>query len=158
MSSSDKTEFLGLNSWLGSDKPQRADFNFDNYIIDNAMNNHSKDMNVHISNQERGKWNSPYFFGVYYGDGTTKRTVDLNCPFIPSFGIVFAGNCPVALTDFTAKANYNYFALISKRSSTIGVTLSGGNLIVEQSTTAKTGSEFCYMNVAGVTYSYLLFR
>lgn len=34
MGSTNKTSNLKLNSWIGSDKPQRVDFNYDNNILD----------------------------------------------------------------------------------------------------------------------------
>ena len=37
MPTSNKTEHLGLNQWLGTDKPKRADFVEDNAAIDHAM-------------------------------------------------------------------------------------------------------------------------
>jgi len=39
MPSTNKTEFLGLNHWSGSDKPKREDFVGDNLIIDSALGN-----------------------------------------------------------------------------------------------------------------------
>lgn len=55
MSSTNKTEKLGLNSWIGSDKPKRIDFNTDNEIIDRAISEHTEDTVVHINAEEREK-------------------------------------------------------------------------------------------------------
>ena len=43
MSSSNKTE-LGLNLWLGGDKPKREDFCNDNLIIDKQITEHKNDV------------------------------------------------------------------------------------------------------------------
>ena len=40
MASTNKTEYLSLNAWVESDRPQRADFNSDNSIIDSALGAH----------------------------------------------------------------------------------------------------------------------
>ncbi len=71
MSSTNKTEKLGLNSWIGSDKPKRIDFNTDNEIIDRAVSQHTEDTVVHINAEERERWNNYMFTGMYYGDGST---------------------------------------------------------------------------------------
>lgn len=59
MSSTNKTPNLGLNSWVGPDKPKMADFNFDNNIVDEsfaslmgAINSHSSSP-VHITVTDR---------------------------------------------------------------------------------------------------------
>lgn len=47
MSSSNKTE-LGLNLWLGGDKPKREDFCNDNLIIDKQITEHKNDVSYHV--------------------------------------------------------------------------------------------------------------
>lgn len=43
MASTNKTETLGLNQWIGSDKPKMEDFNSDNRLIDTALAGHRAD-------------------------------------------------------------------------------------------------------------------
>ena len=52
MSSTNKTE-IGLNLWLGGDKPKREDFCNDNLIIDKQIIDHKIDMSCHVSEEER---------------------------------------------------------------------------------------------------------
>ena len=58
MSSTNKTE-IGLNLWLGGDKPKREDFCNDNLIIDKQIIDHKNDMSCHVSEEERNKWKKP---------------------------------------------------------------------------------------------------
>ena len=58
MASTNKTETLGLNQWIGSDKPKMEDFNSDNRLIDTALAGHRADQTVHVSAQERAAWNA----------------------------------------------------------------------------------------------------
>ena len=96
MSSTNKTDHLGLNNWLGTDKPKREDFNFDNNLIDNAFYSHTNNEVVHTSADERAKWNSPYYISTYVGNGSVTRTVETGCPFTPAFGMIFAaGRMPM---------------------------------------------------------------
>ena len=66
MSSTNKTKNLQLNSWIGSDRPKREDFNADNSIIDKAITDHVEDNTVNITSEERGIWNNYMFTGSYY--------------------------------------------------------------------------------------------
>lgn len=158
MSSSNKSEFLGLNEWTGSDIPKMADFNYDNSVIDAAMHAHCNDTDGHINGGEREKWNSPYYMNVYFGDSLANRTIVTNCPFDPTFGIIFANVTAPDTVNFSTNMHTHFSAFVSKRASTLGAGLSGRNLTVRQSTTAITGSEYASLNATGYTYCYILFR
>lgn len=53
MSSTQKTDYLSLNQWVTTDIPTRTDFNYDNEMIDTAINNHCSDDNIHVAQAER---------------------------------------------------------------------------------------------------------
>lgn len=158
LSSTNKTPSLELNSWIGSDIPSREDFNRDNSIIDRVISEHAEDTEAHTTAQEKAVWGSPYYLGTYMGNGSATRSVTLGCDFEPSWGIVFAVNTFTTISDFANQADYNYFALISKRGSTIGVSLSGKTLSVIQSGAPVSGSEFRNYNQSGTSYVYVVFR
>lgn len=159
MGSTNKTS-LGLNSWIGSDKPQREDFNSDNEIIDNAITAHIEDDEAHISPQEREMWNSFVKMGTYFGDGKVERTIELDCDFAVSFIIIFARNRAVSSTVFSQSKNYNYTAFVSRTSSSMGAKIGSDlkSIIVSQSATAVMNNEFANLNESGVAYTYILFR
>ncbi len=159
MSSSNKTANLKLNSWLGSDSPKREDFNNDNQIIDNAISAHIADQTLHIVSGERDKWNKPYYLMTYYGNGAASRTLSYSgAGFTPSWGIIFALNYPPSVADFANESNYNYFAVFSTKGCTAGVSYTGNQLTVIQSSAAVMKTEFRNMNATGVTYACILFR
>lgn len=158
MSSSSKTENLRLNNWSGSDIPKREDFNMDNSIIDSVLGSHIEDTAVHITNEERTKWNSHYYIGTYVGNNSSSRNITLGCSFEPSWGIVFAVGTMPSINDYTNRANYNYFGIVSLNGSTIGLSLSGRQLTAVQSTTAVSGTEYRNFNEGGNTYVYIVFR
>lgn len=69
MSSTYKTTNLGLNQFVGSDRPKMEDFNFDNQQIDQKFQEHVLS-NLHLTEQQReqlGK--ASYQIGSYSGDG-----------------------------------------------------------------------------------------
>lgn len=160
MSSTNKTENLGLNSWIGSDKPKRVDFNTDNEIIDKAITEHEADMEKHITQQERDRWNNYMYTGVYYGNGSVQREIDTNCPFEARAGFVFANSRTISVTRFDDSQNINYFGLFGLYANTIGITLDldGKTLRLTQSTSAVTVNEYANYNESGVAYQYVLFR
>lgn len=52
MASTYKTNYLGLNQFVGSDKPKMDDFNFDNETIDQKFQEHVQS-SLHITEEER---------------------------------------------------------------------------------------------------------
>ena len=67
MTSTYKTNYLGLNKFVGSDKPKMDDFNFDNETLDQKFQEHVQS-SLHITEEERqmlGKAN--YVIGTYTG-------------------------------------------------------------------------------------------
>lgn len=159
MGSAQKTDFLSLNKWISTDIPKREDFNYDNMAIDNAFKSHNDNTSMHVSETERAAWNEPHFVGFYYGNGSNSaRTIETECSFIPSFAIVFAGNSPPGVTEFTGKLHRNRFAFLTKRASSTGVSLSGKNIVIAATGTIAETSETTEYNRNGGLYCYILFR
>ena len=52
MSSSNKTSYLGLNQFVGSDKPKMEDFNADNRLLDEKMQQHVQSQ-LHLTEQQK---------------------------------------------------------------------------------------------------------
>ena len=78
MASTNMTEHLKLNQWIGSDKPKMADFNADNRKVDQAVGSHTADQTMHLTEAERAAWNKAIpIVGGYTGDGTPMRAVEM---------------------------------------------------------------------------------
>lgn len=157
MSSTNKTQNLQLNSWLGSDVPQMEDFNRDNVIIDSAISSHGSNVDIHLTASERQKWNNPYFMFTYYGNGSASRSITVESSFVPKWGIIFAVNKTADVTDFNNKADYNYLAFVSSSGSMQGASLSAKQLTVTQPPSAALGNEYKAFNEVGVTYVCIMF-
>ncbi len=158
MSSTNKTEYLGLNSWVSTDMPKRVDFNDDNSKIDQAMKTHCGDKQMHVTDADRQRWDCPYFMGYYHGDGQTSRVVETECPFLPSFGIVLAGGMPPSAVNFSMSMKNNYFAFIGIRTGTSGVSFSGTSIKISSNGSPVIYNEYMNLNISGVTYCYIFFR
>lgn len=158
MASSYSTENYNLNKWVESDIPEMSDFNLDNEIIDEALSTHANDTVVHISKQERTKWNNAIHFQLYYGNGSASQAVALTCDFSPRMCIVFSSGTLPGLTDFTNKSHYNYFGIATTSGSVLGLSLSGKTLTAQQNTVPVMSTEFRQYNEKGASYIIVAFR
>lgn len=158
MSSTNKTTNYQLNSWVGSDIPQREDFNSDNEIIDNVLSTHLSDSNIHTTAKEKKVWNSPCTTITYYGDGSSSRVIALQTDYNPSWGLIFAIGKPLQICDFDNKASYSYGGFFSNRGCSMGISLSAKNLGLTQSSSAMYDYEYRSLNEKGVTYIVVAFR
>lgn len=155
MSSTYKTTYLGLNKFVGTDRPKMDDFNFDNETVDQKFQEHVES-NLHITEEERkllGKAN--YVMGTYTGDGQSSRTLSFEFPI--DFGIIFAVKEPLALFQATANITYVYSAMISPSGCSKGVYTTEGGFIVQQTNTNPPDGKKSMLNQEGTTYVYLLF-
>lgn len=160
MSSTNKTNNLKLNKWIGSDKPMRVDFNYDNEVIDSVITQHTTDAVAHITDEERAKWNTYVHIGMYFGDGSSSRKIATNCPFNINAGFIFAVSRPSSIFYSSDGRKYNYTAMFSSMGEGSGVKLQSDmkTLSVTQSSQAVINKEYMNLNESGVSYVYILFR
>ncbi|MCC8073168.1 MAG: hypothetical protein LIO62_03470 [Clostridiales bacterium] len=160
MSSTNKTENISLNSWIGTDIPSRLDFNYDNETIDTVITEHKNDTISHITEDERDTWNNYMYTGVYSGNGSASRTVETSCPFDIRFAVVFANNRPLSIITSSDGAKHNYSGFASQTSNSSGISLSSDyrSLTVTQSSAAVLENEYVNLNEVGTSYCYILFR
>lgn len=137
MSSSEKTEYLKLNAWLGTDRPQRIDFVDDNTIIDTAIKNHVQNATMHCTSTEKAKLENPYTAISYTGTGEESNTITF--AFSPKMAIVFCKDTPPTQTDSSGNTLVNTAMVVKSNGGTGGATISGYNLTVTQSATAVEG-------------------
>ena len=157
MPTKNKTENLGLNSWLGTDKPMREDFVSDNEKIDKAITDHLNDTDMHMSAEKLASLGTPFEIGVYMGDGNASKTISLD--FAPKLAIVFLRSAPPAEYDAANGYTICNSAIIAANGG--GGSL-GGNIVmktirVSQSTTASNG-RFTNLNKLNSPYVYIAFK
>ena len=158
MASTYKTNELNLSKWVESDIPDMNDFNNDNAILENVISNHNSDISIHLTNEERQKWNSIYGLKVYTGDGKTTQSIKLNFGFRPSFCIVFAVDSPPGVVDIPNDTHYNYFGIASISGSNSGLSLSGETLTVTSSSVMVSKYEMRSYNEISRSYLIIGFR
>lgn len=136
MASSNKTETLGLNQWLGTDKPKRDDFNADNLAIDQAVKNLQESVDMAM--------------GSYTGTGIVSgRFIEFGfrpkAVFIWSAGRVF-NSTHIFYASYTGQENSNFTLFAT------GVAISNS---VENDSDGQYTRD---INQEGRTYYYLALR
>lgn len=138
MSSTNKTEYLGLSGWVYSDTPKMTDFTTDNAIIDSILGEHINDDSIHLSEADRAKLGGTISSTVIAGSGSASRTITLDAS--PKMVQIFLKNSPSASwnSEKSCMVVNSAFALQNGVSSG-GVSLTGNNLVVTNSTAPSNG-------------------
>lgn len=103
MSSSYKTNYLGLNRFVGTDHPKMEDVNFDNQTIDAKFQEHIESK-LHITEEERQQLGKAgVIVGSYTGDGSSTRTITLEEAV--GFGVVFASGESMVVPSSSGPVN-----------------------------------------------------
>lgn len=142
MASTNKTERLGLNQWLETDRPQRGDFNSDNLILEEVVASHTEDSSIHLTSAEKSKVKVPFATMVYLGDGNTQQRITM--PFVASLYFVFADGMPMSVYDSTLDCTRVYAGCTGTGSAgSSGVGISDGMLTVSSDAEAESGIMNC---------------
>lgn len=156
MPTNNKTS-IGLNNWLGTDKPKRSDFVQDNTLLDTLLSAHFNDTSKHLSAADRTLLEQGYVVGTYSGDGQANQ--DITLPFEAKLIFVFFSR--KNLNVFRQSAGYNEmnFGIATNSGCSLGVFLDKATLTVSQTlTTPSAGGTLVNLNVSGNTYIYIAFR
>lgn len=158
MPTNNKTANLSLNNWLETDKPKRIDFVENNTILDTVIGTHIADQISHLSSADRALLSAPFVRGVIAGtgDATYAHALDIS----PKFVIVFMRNRPFFEHDTTN--GYTIcncgIALTSAYGSSSGLSLSGSNLTLKQTTGTPSDGIFFNLNKYNEQYVYIAFK
>lgn len=156
MPTTNKTPNLGLNNWVGTDKPKRTDFVEDNTIIDTVISTHIKDSTLHLSADDRTALEKPVVTGLICGNGAASALFTL--PFTPRAVFIFNSG---AVTEYRADKQYtvvNTGAAVGT-SHTPGISVSGADVTLYQSQTEpQAGGVFFNLNMNYGQYFYIAIR
>lgn len=172
MPSSNKTLSLGLNKWLGSDKPKKDDFNADNQKLDDAyktmntaltgatssISGHTGNSGIHITAAERTAWNGKdkAVSGSYKGDGANSRKITLG--FSPRFGFVYAENAAVIQMEFDNKNMNILSGFLGSGGSSLGLSVDSTGFTVTNNPTARPNGHTMRFNDSSYTYRYYVWQ
>lgn len=155
MPSSNKTPYLHLNSFLGSDVPKRVDFNNDNLIVDQAVKNHVQNQDMHFTGEEKLRVDQMFHFTGYMGDGKPTKTIIL--PFSPAFVFVYCVSLPLNRFDSSVNIKYSNMGFATQGEGTWGIDLNDNVLEVHYDPKIS-GGEIMYMNALANAYTIVALR
>lgn len=156
MPANNKTS-LGLNSWVGTDKPMRSDFVQDNALLDSLLTAHFGNAAMHLSPDDRTLLTQAFTVGGYCGNGGASQVITL--PFAPRIVLVFHEQMPAGDYFPAGGYNENNFAIVTKLGGSSGVILTAEKLTVYQTQSAPAGGGILNnFNSDTENYIYVAFR
>jgi hypothetical protein len=112
---------------------------------------HIEDTDLHVTPEDKQRWDRPLVTGRYFGTGSGARSIDLG--FEPASVMIFAaGVPPFALNSSQAQTSCAYGA---GSYASPGLTLTGSGFTAENVTSGQTEVT---LNARGVTYCYAATR
>lgn len=156
MPTNNKTS-LGLNSWVGTDKPMRSDFVEDNSTLNTLLTTHFNDTTQHLSTADRTMLTDGFILGNYTGNGASTQVITL--PFEPRMVIIFMEQA--AMIRYTPNGSYNEnnFVIVTKMGGSVGAFLSADKLTVCETQIAPSGGGvLSNFNSDSDEYVYIAFR
>lgn len=157
MPTNNKTANLGLNSWLGTDKPIREDFVSDNEKLDKVISDHLNDIDAHMTAERLELLNSSFVVGTYTGDGNSVKVISLD--FHPRLAIVLYRGMP--LVEYNAEGGYvvcNATILTSAgEGGSVGGNIATRSIRVSQTTTPNNGRVINLNKLDGI-YVYIAIK
>ncbi len=130
-----------------------TDENFASFLDKELLcGSHIRNDSIHVTQEDKSKWNEPFATGIYMGNGSGSKSVSLG--FHPTLVFVTAAGYPLVIANFTNSSVKNYFAMATQLSSSgIEITSTGFRTVAS----SFSGSSYS-MNEAGLTYTYVAFK
>lgn len=151
------TDALVMTGWFLMEADfcpaESTDENFASFLDKELLcGSHIRNDSIHVTQEDKLKWNEQFVTGLYFGDGESSQTVPLG--FRPSFVIVFVPGFPAVRVNFTSSTAKTYLAL-ALSDSTMGITTTTNGFKTQSGT---VGGATLALNELGVSYNYIAFR
>lgn len=158
MASTNKTNNLKLNSWIGTDKPQRTDFVSDNSILDKVIGQHLTDTDMHLTEDLLTRLYSDFEMGMVDGNG--EEYVNDVFEFSPKFVVVYQHDAPWVSYDSTNGCMICNSGIVYRNGvgNTPGLGLSSNRLLRRQSLSTPNNGIYFNLNESGKRYVYIAFK
>ena len=151
------TDALVMDGWFLMEADfcpaQSTDENFASFLDkDLICGSHVRNEGIHVTPQDKEKWNDQFIVGSYLGSGGASRSVNLG--FSPKLVIATALGSHPCLYDAAVGIVKNYFGICTQTGGTgIEITASGFKAMSVSATGTQTN-----LNQAGTSYSYIAFK
>lgn len=158
ISSDRDTDALVMNGWLliNADfcPAESTEMNFECFLDKELLcGSHIRNDVIHVTQEDKAKWNSPVEVGFYLGNGSSSKNVTVG--FKPKFVILMAAEKPAVTVDFANCSAKSYLAIASESAQSQGISLNSTGFKVLSNTSNGVTSE---LNSIGATYIYLAWK
>lgn len=151
------TDALVMTGWfmMNADfcPAESTDENYASFLDKTLLcGSHIRNDTIHVTAEDKEKWNIPFVTGFYMGSGTASKSIDIG--FEPSFVIVCVSGMPTVTADFSNSTQKVFFA-VSNDNGSPGIELISNGFRVSNATNGNTVSA---MNQIGYAYIYMAFK
>ena len=151
------TDALVMTGWFLMEADfcpaQSTDENFASFLDKELLcGSHIRNSVIHVTSEDKLKWNEPFVTGSYFGNGESSQTV--NVGFKPSFVMVFVPGFPAVRVNFSSSTAKTYFAM-ALQDSTMGVVINSNGFKTQNGT---AGGTTLALNELGISYNYIAFK
>lgn len=152
------TDALVMNGWflMNADFCPAAstDENYASFLDKELLcGSHIRNSDIHVTLEDKSKWDDPFAIGFYLGNGSSSRTVAIG--FEPRLVILMASGYPAVAIDFTQSSAKSYMAVASSDFSSQGIQISSTGFKVS---TATSGGVTSNLNSMGTSYIYIAYK
>lgn len=138
---------------------ETSSLDFPSFISKDLLcGSHISNQDIHLSQEQKTKLDSPYYAASYFGTGENSRTFNLD--FKPSLIIVIRDGMPLVEAAFVAGCNYAIAAIGFNGRATMGLEFTSNGFKVLKSYDDNDKYAGCYpnLNELGKTYQFIAFR
>lgn len=152
------TDALVMNGWflMNADFCPAAstDENYASFLDKELLcGSHIRNNDIHVTLEDKSKWDDPFVIGFYLGNGSSSRTVAIG--FEPRLVILMASGYPAVAIDFAQSSAKSYMAVASSDFSSQGIQISSTGFKVS---TATSGGVTSNLNSMGTSYIYIAYK
>ncbi len=116
---------------------------------------HLNDSSIHVTTDEKEKWNSSITIGSYFGTDASSRSIKLG--FQPKAVLVAAASLPLVYSD-TSNASHCMSAIATQNSSSAGLEITSDGFKIIQGTSQNYANTYTRLNKLNVNYIYIALK
>lgn len=152
------TDALVMNGWflMNADFCPAAstDENYASFLDKELLcGSHIRNNDIHVTLEDKSKWDDPFVIGFYLGNGSSSRTIAIG--FEPRLVILMASGYPAVAIDFAQSSAKSYMAVASSDFSSQGIQISSTGFKVSTTTSGGVTSN---LNSMGTSYIYIAYK
>lgn len=152
------TDALVMNGWflMNADfcPAVSTDENYASFLDKELLcGSHIRNDTIHVTAEDKEKWNEPSAIGFYLGNGSSSRSVKVG--FAPQLIILMAAGKPPMTIDFANSTAKNYFAMANPSTNSLGIELTSTGFKLSNSSSDSVTAD---LNSAGVSYIYIAYK